>query len=123
MLSFSIAIHYHFMLQLFNFAAMFPVDFTFQQTKQFLGWHMVLITSLFLCCVIFIMASVGGNLEWINSNIPDSSVLSDDKVLHGLGSVLCIFGVMSIISCVCHWKWSIKPLYGESEERIEMEVS
>merc|ERR1719273_366661 len=101
---------------------MFPVDFTFHQTNRFLGWHMVLITSLFLCCVIVIMASVGSDLEWKSRvNIPDSSVLSDDKLLYGLGSVLCIFGAMSIISCACHWKWSIKPLYGESEERIEME--
>ena len=112
--------YYPILFQLYNFAAVFPVDFTYQQTKRFLGFHMIFVTSLFLGCVIFIMASVG-RAEWLDNNIPAVSVLSEEKAQYGLASCLLFLGSMSILLCFYHWKRSISPLYHVEEENIETE--
>ena len=82
---------------------------------------MTLVTSLFLGCVIFIMASVG-RAEWLDNNVPDTSVLRDEKVQYGLASGLIILGCMSILCCFNHWKRSIQPLYNVVDETPETEV-
>ena len=83
---------------------------------------MALVTSLFLGCVVFIMASVG-RAEWLDNNILDKAVLSDEKVQYGLSSGLLIIGCMSILCCFYHWKRSIRPLYNiEDDEDRETEV-
>ena len=105
------------MFQLYNFAAIFPVDFTFQQTKRFLSCHMTLITSLFLGCVAVIMGCVGHT--WLEKHVPEDSFLDDKNIQYGFGGGLLFLGVMSIISCFFHWKLSIEPLYGIEEDGPE----
>ena len=109
-----------YLFQLHNFAAIFPVDFTFQQTKRFLWFHMALVTSLFLGCVVVIMASVG-RADWLDDNIPNDSILNDEKIQYGLTSCLLFLGVMSIVSCFYHWKRSIVPLYDFEEDQEQPE--
>jgi len=103
---------------LYNFAAIFPVDFTFQQTKRFLSYHMTLITSLFLGCTAVIMGCVGHS--WLEKHVPDDSFLDDTNIQYGFGGGLLFLGVMSIISCFFHWKLSIEPLYGIEEDGPEV---
>ena len=81
---------------------------------------MALVTSLFLGCVILIMASVG-RAEWLDNNVPDTSVLHEEKVQYGLGSGLLLLGCMSVLCCFYHWKRSIHPLYNPTEEDNETE--
>ena len=81
---------------------------------------MALVTSLLLGCVIFVMASVG-RAEWLDNNVPDSSILSDEKVHYGLASCLLFLGCTSVLCCLYHWKRSIQPLYNIEEDR-ETEV-
>ena len=82
---------------------------------------MTLVTSLFLGCVVVIMACINKE-DWLDNNIPDDSVLSDANVQYGLSGCLLFLGVMSVISCFYHWKRSIEPLYSIEEENQEMEV-
>ena len=82
---------------------------------------MTLVTSLFLGCVVVIMACID-RADWLDNNIPDDSVLNDAKVQYGLAGLLLFLGVMSVISCFYHWKRSIEPLYSIEEETQEMEV-
>ena len=80
---------------------------------------MVLVTSLFTACVVFIMASVG-HAEWLENNIPDVSVLNDEEVQYFLTSSLLLLGFLSVLFCIFHWKKSIRPLYNQIDQSQEL---
>ena len=60
---------------LYNFAATFLCDFTFDQSKKYLFFHMLAVTTEFCICVGIIW--IGQVQEWsfIVENIPSNSVL------------------------------------------------
>jgi hypothetical protein len=60
---------------LYNFAATFLCDFTFDQSKKYLFFHMLAVTTEFCLCVGIIW--IGQVQEWsfIVENIPSNSVL------------------------------------------------
>lgn len=112
---------------LYNFAATFDVNWTFNGTKKFLFFHMLSVTTEFCICVAVIWA--GQVLQWafVINNIPDNSVLNLEDVKEGANGTLIGLGVLSLILAFVHWKYSIEPLYKDNEETendnkdIEME--
>ena len=66
--------------QLYNFAATFPVDFTFEGTRKFLLWHMAALTLSFLACVAGVISAGLRDADWLAENVPADSVLNDYDV-------------------------------------------
>jgi len=118
---------------LYNFAATFLCDFTFDQSKKYLFFHMLAVTTEFCLCVGIIW--IGQVQEWsfIVENIPSNSVLQgyDGNAKYGFNVVLILLGATSLLLALIHWKHSIVPLYDsdnviknpedEKEEQIELE--
>ena len=69
--------------QLYNFAATFPVDFTFEGTRKFLLWHMAALTLSFLACVTGVISAGLRDADWLANNVPADSVLNDYDVQGG----------------------------------------
>ena len=65
---------------LYNFAATFPVDFTFEGTRKFLLWHMAALTVSFLACVTGVVSAGLRDATWLAENVPEGSVLNDYDV-------------------------------------------
>ena len=66
--------------QLYNFAATFPVDFTFEGTRKFLLWHMAALTLSFLACVTGVISAGLRDADWLAENVPEDSVLNNYDV-------------------------------------------
>ena len=48
----------------------------------------------------------------------EDTVLASNKVFYGLGSVIAVFGLLSVVFFILHWTKSILPLYkGENQNR------
>ena len=106
---------------LYNFAASFIVDLTYEGTWKFLLFHMCAVTSGFLICVSVVWAGEVSEWEFMEKNIPTNSVLSSDEVKYGLNSTLFLLGGLSLVLCLVHWKWSIAPLYQSETEDLALE--
>ena len=63
---------------LYNFAAAFLVDFTFEGSKKFLGFHMLSVTALFEICIGVIWAGQVEAWDFVVRNVPEKSVLNDN---------------------------------------------
>ena len=114
---------------LHNFAASLPVNFSFEESRKFLGFHMLAVTAEF--CIIVGIIWAGQALGWnfITENIPLDSVLNEDKVKYGFDVGLILLGALSLLLALTHWKRSIVPLYfddnaenGQNQEETELEV-
>ena len=106
---------------LYNFAGIFPVDFTFRQTKLFLFSHMTVVTAVFAVPVIFVMGFYNFGQVYENTRL-EATVLSSNKVFYGLGSAIEFCGLLSLAFFAVHWKRSILPLYsteGQAEDNAE----
>lgn len=106
---------------LYNFAATFLVDMTYDQSKKFLALHMMLVTAIFSSIIAIIWAGQVEQWTFVSENIPTNSVLSQDIVKHGMNSVLLFLAGMSVALAYVHWMKSIKPLYKENGEAIELQ--
>lgn len=98
---------------LYNFAATFLVDFTFDGTKKFLFFHMLSVTAEFIICLSIIWAGQVNEWNFVIENIPPKSVLNEREVKFSLNVALILLGVLSLVLALIHWFKSIVPLYDE----------
>ena len=100
---------------LYNFAATFIVDFTYEQSKKFLFYHMLAVTIEFCLCIVVIWIGQVEAWPFVTNNIPEQSVLTDVNFKYGSNVALILLGAGSLFLALIHWKKSIAPLYGENE--------
>ena len=103
---------------LYNFAATFPVDFTYAGTKNFLLRHMVVVTSVLVAFIGVVWAAEVERWELVMKNVPEGSVLADDNVKYGMNASLMFLGGLSMMLCLVHWKRSINPLYNTNSDAL-----
>ena len=106
---------------LYNFAGVFPVDFTFRQTKLFLFSHMSLVTGILLVSIALIMGFYNFGEVYEHTHL-GNTVLSSNKIFYGLGSTIELLGIFSVVLFVVHWYKSIAPLYSAKEETVDNEA-
>jgi len=104
---------------LYNFAATFPVDFTFEGTRRFLLWHMAALTLSFLACITGVISAGLSDADWLANNVPADSVLNDYDVQTAMNVTLVVLGILSAAMCYVHWRVSIVPLYSHNTSENE----
>ncbi len=97
---------------LYNFAATFPVDFAFKETRKLLFAHMLTITPLFCTAIIFIAISSGAGAQWFyHYRLRDGAPLESVSFTASLCSGLVVMGLISLVAFYIHWSKSVRPLY------------
>ncbi len=101
---------------LYNFAATFTVDLTYQASKTFITWHMVIINGLFSVCLVLISIWLELDDNWLHrltSRIEGGpeNVLKSSAFRAGMDAGLLVLGVTSLVLAWLHWRISVVPLY------------
>ncbi len=106
---------------MYNFAATFPVDFAFEDTRRLLLVHMLSVTPLFAAAILFIAISSGADATWLVQRLKDGSVLESTPFTVSLCAGLVVMGVLSLTAYFVHWKVSVGRLYDPPEPSEEPE--
>ena len=104
---------------LYNFAATFLVDLTFQQTKRFYMWHILLINLIYLVLILFTSKGVV-DLDFNSQFIPNNSILSQTFILNRIAISIGVSGILSFCFALLHWKKTIYFLYENEENNQEV---
>ena len=106
---------------LYNFAATFKVNFSFEESAKFFWTHMVLNTAGFVATVLYTMIGALIDLSVLEDAIPENSFLHLENVQVILNSILLTLGALSMLLGWVHWKYSIVPLHNPPTDQDNQE--